>query len=186
MIRYCSNCGKPTITMAPDGDDRLRDVCSVCKTIHYENPKVVVGCIPQWKDKILLCKRAIEPRYGKWTLPAGFLEIGETVADGAKREAYEEACVRVIDLVPYSLYNLAFIGQIYIMFLARMVDTDFKAGHETLSVDLFSEKDIPWNELAFKVVEKTLRQYFKDRIDGQFPFSMGDIHPFHGISRNDL
>lgn len=163
--------------MAPNGDDRLRDVCSVCKTIHYENPKVVVGCIPQWEDKILMCQRAIEPRYGKWTLPAGFLEIGETVIEGAKRETLEEANARVNSLVPYALYNLAFIGQIYIMFIAQLSDPVFKPGYESLSVGLFKEHEIPWDDIAFKVVEKTLYKYFKDRKKGEFPFSMGDIQP---------
>jgi ADP-ribose pyrophosphatase YjhB (NUDIX family) len=177
MITYCSNCGNPTVTIKPPGDDRLRQVCRNCDIIHYENPKVVVGCIPQWEEKILLCRRSIEPRYGRWTLPAGFLEIGETVAEGARRETIEEACARVDDLVAYALYNLSFIGQIYIMFLARLIDTDFKPGHESLSVELFNENDIPWDNLAFPVVEKTLKKYFKDRKIGNFPFFMGDISP---------
>jgi ADP-ribose pyrophosphatase YjhB (NUDIX family) len=175
MTSYCSNCGKPTVTVTPLGDDRLRQVCPSCKTIHYENPKVVVGCIPQWEEKILLCRRAIEPRYGKWTIPAGFLEIGETVAEGAKRETLEEACARVDDLVAYALYNLSFIGQIYIMFRGRLVDNDYKPGHESLSVDLFNENEIPWDDLAFPVVEKTLKKYFTDRKTGKFNFFIGDI-----------
>jgi ADP-ribose pyrophosphatase YjhB (NUDIX family) len=177
MITYCRNCGKPTVTIIPPGDDRLRQVCTFCNIVHYENPKVVVGCIPQWEEKILLCRRSIEPRYGKWTLPAGFLEIGETVAEGAVRETLEEACARVDDLVAYALYNLSFIGQIYIMFLARLIDTDFKPGHESLSVALFNENEIPWDNLAFPVVEKTLTKYFKDRKIGKFPFFMGDLSP---------
>ncbi len=177
MITYCSNCGKATVTRIPPGDDRLRQVCTFCNIVHYENPKVVVGCIPQWEEKILLCRRSIEPRYGKWTLPAGFLEIGETVAEGAVRETLEEACARVDDLVAYALYNLSFIGQIYIMFLARLIDTDFKPGHESLSVALFNENEIPWDNLAFPVVEKTLTKYFKDRKIGKFPFFMGDLSP---------
>jgi ADP-ribose pyrophosphatase YjhB (NUDIX family) len=175
MKTYCSNCGKPTITTKPEGDDRLRQFCPACGIVHYENPKVVVGCIPQWEEKILLCRRSIEPRYGKWTLPAGFLEIGETVAEGAGRETLEEACARVDDLVAYALYNLSFIGQIYIMFLARLMDTDYKPGHESLSVGLFSENDIPWHDLAFPVVEKTLKRYFKDRKTGKFSFFVEDI-----------
>lgn len=177
MITYCSNCGNPTVTITPPGDDRQRQVCRNCDIIHYENPKVVVGCIPQWEEKILLCRRSIEPRYGRWTLPAGFLEIGETVAEGARRETIEEACARVDNLVAYALYNLSFIGQVYIMFLARLIDTDFKPGHESLSVELFNENDIPWDNLAFPVVEKTLKKYFKDRKIGTFPFFMGDISP---------
>jgi ADP-ribose pyrophosphatase YjhB (NUDIX family) len=175
MIKYCRNCGNPTVTIIPQGDDRLRQVCRVCNTIQYENPKVVVGCIPQWEEKILLCLRAIEPRYGKWTLPAGFLEIGETVAEGAKRETLEEACARVDNLVAYALYNLSFIGQIYIMFRAGLIDLDFKPGDESLSVALFSENEIPWDNLAFPVVEKTLKKYFMDRKVGKFPFFVGDI-----------
>jgi len=177
MITYCSNCGNPTVTIKPPGDDRLRQVCRHCDIIHYENPKVVVGCIPQWEEKILLCRRSIEPQYGRWTIPAGFLEIGETVAEGARRETIEEACARVDDLVAYALYNLSFIGQIYIMFLARLIDTDFKPGHESLSVELFNENEIPWDNLAFPVVAKTLKKYFKDRKIGNFPFFMGDISP---------
>jgi ADP-ribose pyrophosphatase YjhB (NUDIX family) len=175
MIRYCNTCGNPTSTTTPPGDDRLRQVCHVCDTVHYENPKVVVGCIPQWEEKILLCLRAIEPRYGKWTLPAGFLEIGETVAEGAKRETLEEASARVDDLIPYALFNLSFIGQIYIMFRARLVDTYYKPGSESLSVALFSQDEIPWNDLAFPVVEKTLKKYFTDRKIGKFPFFIEDI-----------
>ncbi len=175
MTNYCSSCGKPTVIVTPLGDDRLRQVCPSCNTIHYENPKVVVGCIPQWKDKILLCRRAIEPRYAKWTLPAGFLEIGETVAEGAKRETLEEACAGVDDLVAYALYNLSFIGQIYIMFRGRLINNDYKPGHESLSVDLFNENEIPWDDLAFPVVEKTLKKYFTSRKTGEFNFFIGDI-----------
>ena len=177
MITYCSNCGKPTIKIKPDGDDRLRQMCRFCNIIHYENPKVVVGCIPQWDEKLLLCRRAIEPRYGKWTLPAGFLEIGETVAEGAGRETLEEACARVENLAAYALYNLSFIGQVYIMFRGSLVDRNFKPGHESLSVELFKEDDIPWDHLAFTVVEKTLKKFFEDRKTGKFPFFMGDITP---------
>ncbi len=177
MIKYCSKCGKPTISVTPDGDDRLRDICSVCKTVHYENPKVVVGCIARWGEKILMCRRAIEPRYGRWTLPAGFLEIGETVAEGAQRETLEEACARATHLEPYALYNLTFVGQVYIMFLARLADTDFGPGPESLSVRLFREEVIPWDDIAFKVVEKTLKKYFRDRKTGEFGFTMEDISP---------
>jgi ADP-ribose pyrophosphatase YjhB (NUDIX family) len=177
MIKYCSNCGKPTVTITPQGDDHHRQMCRVCDIIHYENPKVVVGCIPQWEEKVLLCLRAIEPRYGKWTLPAGFLEIGETVSEGAKRETLEEACAQVEDLIAYALFNLSFIGQIYIMFRAHLINLDYKPGLESLSVALFSENEIPWDNLAFPVVEKTLKKYFKDRKTGNFPFFIGDINP---------
>jgi ADP-ribose pyrophosphatase YjhB (NUDIX family) len=163
--------------MVPDHDDRLRDVCLSCGIIHYENPKVVVGAIPEWDGKILLCRRAIEPRYGKWTLPAGFLENGETVADGAIRETIEEAGARLKNVEPYALYNIAYIGQVYIMFRACLADLDFSPGEESLSVALYSEEDIPWHEIAFPVVDKTLKNYFRDRKNGEFTFFMDDIHP---------
>jgi len=162
-INFCSHCGAKVEQKIPSGETLLRAVCPACQTIHYQNPKIVAGCIPEWEEKILLCRRAIEPRYGKWTLPAGFLEIGETVAQGAMREAFEEACARVDDLVAYALYNLSFIGQVYIMFRGRLIDGSYQPGHESLSVKLFSEDQIPWDNLAFTVVEKTLKKYFKDR-----------------------
>ena len=177
MMTYCGNCGKTLTRMVPEGDDRLRDVCLSCGAIHYENPKMVLGCIPEWKDKVLLCKRAIEPGHGKWTLPAGFMENGETVEQGVCRETFEEARARVRDLEPYALYNLAFIGQVYMLFRARLMDLDFEPGEESLAVALFDEDEIPWDKLAFRVVEKTLKRYFRDRKKGAFPFFIGNIEP---------
>jgi ADP-ribose pyrophosphatase YjhB (NUDIX family) len=136
---------------------------------------MVVGCIPEIDDKILLCRRAIEPRYGMWTLPAGYLENGETVAEGAARETFEEACARVEKLTPYALYNICYVNQIYFMFRARLVDNSFRPGMESLEAKLFSENEIPWEEIAFRVLQETLLQYFKDRPSGQFPFYMGEI-----------
>jgi ADP-ribose pyrophosphatase YjhB (NUDIX family) len=136
---------------------------------------MVVGCIPEWDSKILLCRRAIEPRYGKWTLPAGYLENGETVAEGAARETYEEARARLERLTPYALYNICIVNQIYFMFRARLVDRRFKPGSESLEVELFAEDEIPWEDIAFRVMQETLIQYFKDRPSGQFPFYMGEI-----------
>jgi ADP-ribose pyrophosphatase YjhB (NUDIX family) len=143
--------------------------------VHYQNPKLVVGCIPETEDKILLCRRAIEPCYGKWTLPAGFLENGETVAEGAKRETFEEARARVEILGPYALYNICHVNQIYLMFRAQLSDNHFHPGKESLEVKLFSEKDIPWEEIAFRVITATLLKYYDDRRNGGFPFFMGDI-----------
>ncbi len=177
MIRFCINCGQATKKKVPDGDDRPRDVCGFCGVVHYENPKMVVGCIPEYDGKILMCKRAIEPRYGKWTLPAGFMENGETVEEGARRETREEACARIDDLKPYALFNLAFVSQVYMMFRARLVDLDFKPGAESLSVALFREEEIPWDQIAFTVVEKTLKRFFRDRRRGQFEFFTGNIEP---------
>jgi ADP-ribose pyrophosphatase YjhB (NUDIX family) len=152
-------------------------VCDGCGTIHYQNPKLVVGCIPEWKDNILLCRRAIEPRLGKWTLPAGYLENGETVTEGAIRETLEEACARVEIVAPYSLLSITHISQIYIFFRARLQDTNFSPGKESSNVRLFSESEIPWDELAFAVVIKTLKCYFKDRLNGIFPVHTGTIFP---------
>jgi len=176
-MNYCSNCGHPVHLGVPAGDDRNRYLCGHCGTIHYQNPKMVVGCIPEWEGKILLCRRSIEPRYGYWTLPAGYLENGETVADGARREAFEEARVRMAAMEPYALFNLAFVNQIYFMFRGPMAAPDVGAGDESLAVRLFTEEDIPWDDLAFTVMRETLTRYFQDRKQGGFSFHMGDIAP---------
>ena len=174
-MNYCSQCGSRVSARIPEGDDRPRFICDMCNTIHYQNPKMVVGCIPEWEDRILLCKRSIEPKHGKWTLPAGYLENGETVVDGAKRETAEEAGARVEMLEPYALMSIAYISQIYLIFRARLVDTDFAPGKESLEVKLFSEGEIPWDDLAFMVVRETLQRYFKDRPNGVFPVQIGTI-----------
>lgn len=174
-MNYCSNCGQQLTYCTPPDDDRPRYYCEACRTIHYENPKIVVGCIPEWEGKILLCRRAIEPRYGKWTLPAGYLENGETVAAGAARETYEEARATVEKLTPYALYNICYVNQVYFMFRAHLKDTRFEPGDESLEVELFAEDEIPWDDIAFRVLQETLIQYFKDRPAGKFPFYMGEI-----------
>jgi ADP-ribose pyrophosphatase YjhB (NUDIX family) len=136
---------------------------------------MVVGCIPEMDNKILLCRRAIEPCYGKWTLPAGYLENGETVSAGARRETLEEARAAVEILAPYALYNICYVNQIYLMFRARLIDQNFGPGSESLEVHLFSEAEIPWDEIAFRVIEQTLLQFIKDRPKGLFPFHIGNI-----------
>jgi ADP-ribose pyrophosphatase YjhB (NUDIX family) len=176
-MNFCSNCGGAIVLDTPPGDDRPRYLCKSCGTIHYENPKVVVGCIPEKDGKILLCLRAIEPRSGKWTLPAGYLENGETVVQGAERETHEEAGANIEIVAPYALFNICHVNQIYLMFRGRLVDDNFKAGSESTEVRLFEEEDIPWGQIAFTVIEATLRQYFKDKSNGLFPFHMGDILP---------
>jgi ADP-ribose pyrophosphatase YjhB (NUDIX family) len=176
-MNFCSNCGYEIILCTPAGDDRPRYLCKSCGTIHYENPKVVVGCIPEKDGKILLCRRAIEPRAGKWTLPAGYLENGETVAQGAQRETYEEAGANIEIFAPYALFNICHVNQIYLIFRGRLVDNRIKAGSESSEVRLFAEEKIPWNQIAFTVIETTLRQYFKDKPGGLFPFHIGDIRP---------
>ena len=176
-MKYCSNCGNRLHLEIPSGDDRQRHVCSHCQLIHYQNPKMVVGCIPQWHDKILLCRRAIEPRMGLWTIPAGYLENGETVAEGAKREVAEEARAHVHRLKPYALYNLCFVSQVYFIFLARLKTPDFRPGPESSDVKLFNKEDIPWDNLAFAVVTDVLKCYFRDRVSGKFPFFVNTINP---------
>lgn len=176
-MNYCSHCGNRLALSIPDGDDRARSVCGSCGRIHYQNPKLVVGCIPEWNGSILLCKRSIEPRYGMWTIPAGFLESGETVVEGAQREAHEEALARVDNLIPFALYNITFVDQIYLIFRARLIEGKYGVGSESLDAGLYSEKDIPWDQFAFTVVRETLKHYFADRESGTFRFHMGDIHP---------
>lgn len=174
-MNYCSQCGARVTQRIPEGEDRLRYVCDTCKTIHYENPKMVVGCIPVWGDAVLLCRRAIEPRLGKWTFPAGFLENGETVSDGARRETLEEAGARVRDLTPQSMFSLPFIDQIHFNFRAPLEDDRFLAGVESLEVRLFREPEIPWQELAFTVTRQALAFFLKDRATGLYQFHIGEI-----------
>jgi ADP-ribose pyrophosphatase YjhB (NUDIX family) len=163
-VRYCSVCGSPEIALRiPEGDTRPRDVCEACGTIHYQNPKVVVGCLPEWEGRVLLCKRAIEPRLGLWTLPAGFLENGETLANGALRETLEEAHARVALGELYTVISLPMINQVYMMFRARLQDLGFGPGTESLEVRLFDETEIPWESLAFRTIARTLRNHFLDR-----------------------
>ena len=169
-MNFCSHCGSPRLEhRIPDGDTLPRFVCANCDTIHYQNPKVVVGCLPEWDGKVLLCKRAIEPRYGLWTLPAGFLENGETLTAGALRETLEEAHARVVIDDLYTVISLPQINQVYMMFRARLADLGFGPGEESLDVRLFDEAEIPWESLAFRTITRTLRTYFLDRKLGSFP-----------------
>ena len=154
----------------PSGDDRARHVCTVCEQVHYQNPKMVVGSIPEFENRILLCRRNIDPCRGKWTLPAGFLENSESVREGAKRETYEETRVRVKIIAPYRLFDLVFVNQLYLMFRARILIPEFGPTHESSEVKLVHEKDIPWDHIAFPVIQKTLRHYFRDRRKGVFDF----------------
>ncbi|WP_339487470.1 NUDIX hydrolase [Pseudomonas sp. EL_65y_Pfl2_R95] len=168
-MKFCSQCGNPVSHRIPEGDSRLRFVCELCSTIHYENPRIVAGCIPVWNQQILLCRRAIEPRKGFWTLPAGFMENGETIEQAAARETAEEACARVHDLALYNLIDLPHINQVHVFFRAELSDLDFAVGEESLEVALFDEASVPWSELAFPTIGRTLECYFADRITAQFP-----------------
>ncbi len=175
-MKFCSACGSGHLEFrVPDGDTLPRTVCAGCGAIHYQNPKVVVGCLPQWEDRVLLCRRAIEPRRGLWTLPAGFLENGETVAAGAVRETLEEAHARVEVGPLYTVISITHISQIYMMFRARLCDLDFGPGPESLEVRLFAEEEVPWEQLAFRTIGRTLRNYFLDRRQGDFPLHLSSL-----------
>ncbi len=175
-IKFCSQCGSKSIERrTPPGDDVAREICSACGHIHYVNPKIVVGSIPVWGEQILLCKRAIEPRYGKWTLPAGFMEENETLAEGAMRETLEEAGARITVEKLYASYSLPEISQVYILFLAKLEDLNYAAGIESLEVRLFSEHEIPWQELAFATIGEALKRYFADRAQGIYAPHFADL-----------
>ena len=176
-MNFCSACGARVEHRVPPGDSLPRHICTNCGTIHYENPKMVVGCIPEWQNSILLCRRAIEPRHGLWTVPAGFMENGETTAEGAMRETIEEANAKVEILGLYALFNIPHINQVYMLFRARLLDLDFSAGAETLETKLFDEDNIPWDQIAFVTVRRTLKHYFNDRRAGEFQFHIGTIEP---------
>ncbi|HMC13412.1 MAG TPA: NUDIX hydrolase [Gallionellaceae bacterium] len=177
-MKFCPECGAPVELRMPPDDHRQRHVCTACAAIHYHNPKLIVGAIPEWEDgRILLCRRAIEPRHGLWTLPAGFMENGETTLEGAARETLEEANARVEIGELYSLYNLPYINQVQLLFRARLLDLNFSPGMESLAAQLFEEQDIPWNELAFRPVRFTLQHYFADRKAKNFQFRIASLAP---------
>lgn len=176
-MKFCSHCGAPVEVRVPDGDTLPRHVCPACGAIHYQNPKLVVGSIPVWEDRILLCRRAIEPRCGLWTLPAGFMENGETIAQAALRETEEEANANVEIGDLFTLYNLPHISQVYMLFQARLLDLSFSPGLETLEVKLFAEREIPWETLAFRAIRETLKRFFEDRARGRYGLHIGTIEP---------
>lgn len=174
-MNYCSSCGEKVSIVVPDGDNRPRHVCTSCQTIHYQNPKIVTGCIPEWQDKILLCKRAIEPRYGLWTLPAGFMENSETNIEGAARETAEEANARLEDMQLFCVFSIAHINQVYTMYRGSLIDGEASPGTESLEVALYTEDEIPWKNIAFQVIAETLRLYYEDKKSGSFKTHYGDI-----------
>ena len=178
-MNFCSSCGAPVTLAIPEGDNRQRHVCTndQCGMIHYHNPKIITGCLPIYQGKVLLCKRAIEPRYGLWTLPAGFMENGETVEQGAIRESWEEAKVKLHIEQLYTLFNLPHINQVYCLYKGTVIDKNFGPGEESLDVALFDEASIPWEQLAFRVVEKTLRHYFSDYKNNTFVFRSITLRP---------
>lgn len=175
-MKYCSECGQALNIKVPAGDNRPRHVCDTCHTIHYLNPKIVTGTLPVWEDKVLLCKRAIEPRFGLWTLPAGFMETGETTEQAAERESVEEANANLEIQQLYTVINLPHIDQVYMLYRASLTDLEFYAGEESLEVKLFREEEVPWQELAFRTIHFTLKRYFEDREKGHFPLHTHTIN----------
>ena len=172
QIKHCKNCGTAVVYRLPDdGDTKQRAVCPACHTIHYENPLNVVGTVAHFGDRVLLCKRNIEPRWGKWTLPAGFMELGETTDEGAARETDEEAGAQFEMQGLFTVISVPRVGQVHLFYLARLLNDQFKPGHETIEARLFTEEEVPWDEIAFRTVRETLSRYFADRRKGRF-----DVH----------
>ena len=182
-MKFCSECATPVILQIPADDTRERHVCPACGTIHYQNPKLVVGSIPVWEQdgetRILLCKRAIEPRYGYWTLPAGFMENNETTSQAAQRETVEEAGANILLHELFSMLNVPQVNQVHLFYRATLLDLDYLAGTESLDVQLFSEQEIPWDEIAFPTVSHTLKFFFEDldkvRQGGNYALHTHDI-----------
>jgi len=181
-MKFCPNCAAVLTIKIPTDDSRERHVCETCGSIHYQNPRNVVGSIPVFRNQVLLCRRAIEPRYGYWTLPAGFMELGESTNHGAARETLEEAGATVQIGPLYSLLNVPHAEQVHLFYLATMSSPEFSAGEESLEVALFHEHEIPWDELAFPTVKQTLEWYFADRAAGNLEAGK----EFHVRSRDVL
>lgn len=184
-MKYCSDCGSEVSLKVPEGDSRERHVCDDCGSIHYINPRIIAGTLPVYKNKILLCRRAIEPRKGFWTLPAGFMENGETTEQAAARETIEEAEAKVDIHGLYTIFNLPHISQVYMFFRADLVNGEYGVGEESLETELFNESDIPWKELAFPTIYRTLKLYFEDRKQNAFPVRVEDITTFQRRSKPD-
>ncbi|MEW6164159.1 MAG: NUDIX hydrolase [Pseudomonadota bacterium] len=176
-INFCCTCAAPVRLTVPPGDTLPRHVCESCGAIHYRNPRLVVGTLPVWEEKVLLCRRAIEPRHGCWTLPAGFMENRESVAEAAARETGEEACARIELGEMFTVISVPHISQVHVIYRARLLDLDFAPGDESLDVALFAENEIPWQEIAFRTVALTLRHFFADRTRGRFILHAEAIQP---------
>lgn len=175
-MNFCSHCGEKVTQIIPQGDNRLRFVCRACETIHYQNPRIIAGCIAEHEDKILLCTRAIEPRYGLWTLPAGFMENKETTLQAAARESHEEATAEINNMSLFCTYSIPHISQVYIMYRGQLANGFAEPGEESLETRLFTEAEIPWEKLAFPVMSESLRLYFSDKQAGKFNVHNGVIY----------
>ena len=176
-MNYCNQCGAKVELRIPEGDTHMRHVCLQCGEIHYLNPKLVIGCVAEWNGSILLCRRAIEPRHGFWTLPAGFMENGESTLEAALRETREEACARVAIDGLFALINIPHISQVHLFYRGQLVEGGHSAGVESLETSLFGEEAIPWDDLAFRSVALCLKSYFRDRRNGAFGFHEADLLP---------
>ena len=174
-MKFCSNCGAEVVRRVPPGDNLPRWVCERCGEIHYQNPKLVVGALPEFEGRLLLCRRAIEPRYGYWTLPAGFMENDETAGQAALRETLEESGAAVELGAPFTMISVPRVNQVHLYYLARLRELGFKPGEETLEVALFEEARIPWDDIAFRTVGVTLKHWFADRAKGGFGFHAEDL-----------
>ncbi len=175
-IKHCRDCGSAVSYRLPDdGDTKHRAICTACDTIHYENPLNVVGTVPYFGDRVLLCLRNIEPRRGKWTLPAGFMELGETTAQGAARETDEEAGAHFEIEGLFSVLSVPRVGQVHMFYRARLLNERFDPGPETIEARLFAENEIPWDDIAFRTVRETLLRYFDDRRRGAYAVHSLDI-----------
>lgn len=173
--KFCSQCGSVLSRRVPPDDNRLRDVCDFCGAVHYQNPRNVVGVLPVWGDKVLLCRRAIEPRLDKWTLPAGFMELGETTAQGAMRETQEEAGAQIELGNLYTIIDVPQVEQVHFFYLATVLSEELFPGPESLEAAFFSMEEIPWEDLAFRTVLTTLEHYREDKESGVFPLHYYDI-----------
>ena len=184
-MNFCTSCGSAVALKIPEGDDRERFVCTDCESIHYVNPRVIVGCLPVYEGKVLLCKRAIEPRLGYWTLPAGFMENGETTPQGAARETWEEARARVSQLELYRIFDVPYISQVYMFYRCALDDGEFGIGPESLESGLYTEDEIPWDDIAFPVIKEALKEYFDDAKSGHYPVRVSAIEYRHRRKENE-
>ena len=174
-ILHCNRCGAAVVHRVPEGDSLVRAVCPICAHIQYENPRNIVGTVPVWDGRVLLCRRAIEPRLGLWTLPAGFMELGETTEQGARRETLEEAGVDVALGALYCVANVRPVSQVYLLYRARMLRAHWEPGAETLEAALFAPEEVPWDRIAFRTVTETLRRYFAQSAQGRFTLQTFDV-----------
>jgi len=174
-MKYCSNCGMRVVRRVPYGDHVPRYVCDHCQTVHYDNPRVIVGCIAEWNGRILLCRRSIEPRRGYWTVPAGFMENGESSVEGALRETWEESGTRIELEGLYSVFDIPEIHQVYLIYRGHLLSPKYNPGSESMDVRLMKPMEIPWDQLTYPAVGSILERYIRERGDGGFGIYVGSL-----------